>query len=245
MGDFVWFITLNDNFVNIIDNDKKINLKVSNCCFANKYNDVFYFLNGSYLFSFYKKREIHKFYMLDKTSNKFIIDNKIYVSGEDSGSIYVYDFDGNILNSIKLGEHISDFSIKENFLYVITYHDNYLIKTDMKKIYKTNTDYTPQQIIVDKYIYVLSNNENYSYISQYDFNLKKIKRIKFLRQIGNIFKYNNKIIYNGSDYNLILNINLNILSYKKSTGESLCRFSDIPIFESGKKFDIINNIIYP
>ncbi len=241
----MWFAKLTDKnvTVNIDGNVQQFNIE--NCCYIQKTDNIFYFLNGKYLYLIFNKRTVRKIPMIDISSNKFIINEKIYVSGEESGAIFVYDSLGNALESFTLGEHVSDFDIDKKSIYAITYHDNSIIKTDFNLSLKIQINSAPQRIIVDKFIYVLSHDGFLTYISQYNKNLKLIKSISFQRQIGNLYKFFDKIVFNGSNYNYILSTNLNIISIKKSTGENLCRFSDIPIFESEKKLDIINNIIYP
>lgn len=180
-------------------------------------------------------------------NDKTLINNdRIYISSEDSGSILIYDFSGNLLFSIKFGEHISDFIISDNFMYVITYQDNFLIKSTLSEtINKIPLNDFPQRILYKKFLYVLLNNEYFSYIKLFDSDLNFIKEIKFERQIGDLYCFQNKLIFNGEDYNYILSENLTLISQKNSTGKILCKFSDYPIFESGERLDIINNIIYP
>ncbi len=244
MGDYVWFAEIYDEKTIINDKNKTMTY-LKKCTAICKENKMFYLLLNDKVIII--NELIYKeFFTLDNTSNKICVDKKIFVSGEDSGAISIYNYDGQILNTIKIGEHISDFFVINDFIYAITYHDNFFIKTTDKMILKkVILNNFPEKIIKGKYIYILLNNAYYSFIKMFDFDLNLIKEIYFKRQIGDIFLYKNKIIFNGEDYNYILTENLTLISQKNSTGKFLCRFSDYPILETKERFGIINNIIYP
>ncbi len=246
MGDFVWFAKIYDDSV-LLNIDKKEHfIRVKNCCYIKKNNENFYLLCHDKVWCFSEK--IYKnFFVVNSDSNVVKVKNKIYISGEDTGCIYVYDFNGELCTLTKLGEHIADFEILDDCIYGITYNDNILIKTNFKeKNSSIFLDMVPQRIIIKKYIYLLLNDGYYSAIKMLDTDLNMLKFIPFERQIGDLFFYYDKIIFSGTEYNYILSENLTLLSKKKSTGEILCRFSDMPIFENTKNaLDIVNNIIYP
>ena len=244
MGGYVWFAKLyKDKTVINFNGTEIIYPRKSNAVF-NK-NSSFYLLDNDriIIYNNYFNKEI---LTLDNSSNQIFIDDKIYVSGEDSGAVSTYTLNGKILDTIKFGEHISDFVVFDKYLYVLTYHDNFLIKANSKKINnKIKLNYFPQRILKRNYIYVLLNNEFYSFIKMFDYDLNFIKSIRFKRQIGDIFIFKNKIVFNGDEYNYILNENLTLISQKNSTGKFLCKCSDIPILEDNKILDVINNVIYP
>lgn len=243
----MWFADLFEDKIILTINKEKCEYNILNCCFVTIKNTLIYFLCEGKIFVYSNNKELYSFSVIDSFSNKLIVKDNIYVSGEDTGCISAYDLKGNIIKTVKMGEHLADFDIFNNFIFAITYNDNFLIKTNFydysKRIILQNI---PQKIIIKNYVYILLNDENYSYIKMYNFNLDELKTISFQRQIGDIFLFDNRIIFNGLDFNYILSENLNILSQKRSTGEFLCKFSDIPIFEkTNKRFDLINNIIYP
>lgn len=243
----MWFADLYNDKVNLNVGKNQYMYNVPECCSMDINEGKIYFLCQNKVYVYSDKVLLHSFFTLDQSSNKIIVDNDIFVSGEDSGCISVYNLNGEVIKNVKFGEHISDFSIFDNFVYAVTYNDNFLCKTDMLKYdRKIMLDATPQKIILKEFLYLLLNDENNSTIKMFNFELQELKSIKFKRQEGNIFSFYNKIIFNGSEYNYILSKKLNILSQKKSTGEFLCEFSDIPIINKKKKvFDVINNIIYP
>ncbi len=242
----MWFAEIYNDRVLLNVNKKENFIKIKNCCYITEYNHIFYLLSCDNVLCASEK--IHKkFFVVNSDSNVVKVKNKIYISGEDTGCIYVYDFNGELCTITKLGEHIADFEILDDCIYGITYNDNILIKTDFKE--KNNRiflDMVPQRIIIKKHIYLLLNDGYYSAIKMLDTDLNILKFILFERQIGDLFFYYDKIIFSGTEYNYILSENLTLLSKKKSTGEILCRFSDIPIFEKTKGvLDTVNNIIYP
>lgn len=244
MGDYVWFVKFYNDKTVINVNNKKIIYK-SKCQEVLKINNKIYLLSNGKI-TINDECSDMNFFVIDTSSNHIFVDEKIYVSGEDTGIISVYDLKGELSNTIKLGEHISDFTVFNNHIYAITYHDNFLIKSTSdiinKKVVLENF---PQRILVKKYVYVLLNSEFYSFIKLFDYNLNLIKSICFKRQIGDLYSFKNKIIFNGDEKNYILTENLTLISQKNSTGKSLCKFSNIPIFEDNMMLDVINNIIYP
>ena len=241
----MWAADLYKDKVLLKINSNNYTIKINNCCAVTGKNRYYYFLCSDKVLV-WNNKFINKFSVIDKFSNNIIVSDKIYVSGEDAGSISIYNFDGSIEKSVNIGEHIADFKINDNYIFAITYNDNFLIKTNFTEINKISLDYSPQRIILNDYIYVLLNDENFSFIRMYDINFVLMKTIKLKRQIGDIFLFYNKIIFNGSDFNYVFTKKLTLISQKNSTGDFLCRFSDIPIFEKTTKiFDVINNIIYP
>ena len=242
----MWFAKIFDDSVLLNIDKKERYIRIKNCCYITKYNDVFYLLCHDNVLCFSEKSN-KMFFSVDSDSNVIKVENNIYISGEDTGCIYIYNFNGELCSLTKIGEHLADFEVFDDFVYGITYNDNILIKTDLKEKYKKIfLDMVPQRIIVKKYIYLLLNDGYYSVIKMLDTDLNIRKFILFERQIGDLFFYFDKIIFSGTEYNYILSENLTILSKKKSTGEILCRFGDIPIFEKSKGIlDTVNNIIYP
>ena len=236
MGDFVYF----GRFFDIKNNIYK---GKTNEIFK-KYNRIYFLINGR--IAIVDKNSYNEFIIPDSSPNHIFVDEKIYVSGEDTGSIYIYSLNGELLNSIKLGEHISDFFVKDQVIYGITYHDNFLVKSTINKnVKKITLDDFPQRIFIKKHIYVLLNNELYSSIRMFDNNLDFIKSIYFKRQVGDLFYINNKIIFNGDEYNYILTENLILISQKNSSGRILHNTDKKLISEDNMVLDIINNIIYP
>jgi hypothetical protein len=151
----------------------------------------------------------------------------IYEADVDSGTLYQYNTKGIIQQSIKLGEHISDYCVCGNEIYVITYLDNRLILLyDFYVNKEVELDFVPQSIIADEYIYVLLNDGFYSVIQQYDRNVKLLKNIKTPRQIGDIFLHNDKLIFNGLNYTYVFNKTLNVYYIKKAQANAC---ADIPI----------------
>ena len=242
----MWFAEIYNDGVLLNVNKREYFIKIKNCCYITKYNDIFYLLSRGNVLCISEK--IHKnFFVANCDSNVIKVKNKIYISGEDTGCIYIYNLNGELCGLTKLGEHLADFEIINDNIYGITYNDNFLVKTNFEEENKKIIlDMTPQRIIIKNYIYLLLNDGYYSVIKMFDDDLNILKIISFERQIGDLFFYYDKIIFSGTEYNYILSENLTLLSKKKSTGEILCRFSDIPILEKTKGvLDTVNNIIYP
>jgi len=244
----VWFADIKNDSVFLFDNGKNLEIKIKNCVCALKQEDCYFLLNGKKLICLDKKGNIiFDVNTVDRTSDNIKISDNIYVSGHDTGFLYKYDFSGNLIEGTKAGEHISDFATDINHTYVLTYHENKLILLEnFKRVNEISFKLTLQNIIKEKYIYLLAHNGYISKIYMLNTELEVLKELEFPRQIGELFLFKNKLIFSGIDYNAVFTKNLHILSIKKSTGKILCRFADEPIyiFEKPYKYDLINNITY-
>ncbi len=241
----MWYAIIKNDYVEFYLNNIKTIYPIKNCRCVAYYNEIIYFLTDYELFAYNKSSLIFKRSTIEKYCDKIIVCDYIYISGNDSGTIYKYDLLGNIIESIKIGEHISDFEINKN-IYILSYFDYKLtVLSDfkiLKVIYFSNY---PENIIVQDKIYLLMRNEFYSYIYMFDNNLTLFKKVKIKGQIAKLKAFNNKIIFDGDEQRCIFNENLTVLSNKKSTGVNLCDFGNYPIFYNKEYLDIYNNIIYP
>ena len=210
----------------------------------------FYFLNDSTVFCYDDKmRLLFRTYSVQKSCNRIYADSFfIYTSSPDTGTVYQYNLEGVLLRSIRVGEHICDFTAEGEVLYAVSYHDNKLFQIkNMEIVQETVLDEMPQTVIFSDFIYILLNNEFYSNIEMFDAQMTLNKKIKMPRQIGELFLREQKLIFSGYEINYVLDKNLNFISIKKSTGKILCRDSDMLIYceDPIQKFDPVNNITYP
>lgn len=247
MGDYVWFADLYEEKVLLYVDGNEYYLNICNCCSVARKGDFFYFLCFNEVLIYKLNVFIGKFSTVDMYSNNIIVGDKIYISGEETGCISLYDFNGNLELTMKIGEHIADFCVLDGNIYAITYNDNFLVKTDLSNNYKKIIFLnTPQRIIVNNKIYVILNDEYFTTIKMLDVDFNELKKITFKRQLYDLVYFNKKIILYGEEFTCVLNENLNILWQKNSTGESLCRFGNIPVLKNTKNFfDITNNVKYP
>ncbi len=244
----MWYARLLDQYVEININNRIYIFPVKNCSSIYLYDRFIYLINIDTVYCYQNDRLIFIRKLISTDSSKIICNNNIYISDNDAGTIYKYNSKGYIIKSQKIGEHISDFIINDSIIYSVIYHENKIVKSDMNKIInEVEIINFPQMIINDDaHLYILAHNQFYSYIYLIDKEFNTLKEVSFLRQLGRIYIYQNKIIFNGTDFNYILNKNLNIISQRKSTGNILCQFGNIPVFENGKMMlDVVNNIIYP
>lgn len=242
----MWYAHIKDEYVEVYENGNKHIYQVKKCRSMCKKQEIFCFLTDLSIYMYKNKKLIFKVNSIEEHCDKITVNKNIYVSGNDSGTMYKYNLNGEILESIKIGEHISDFCLSNDYLYILSYFNNKLSALKDFNISKEIFfSVTPQSIIVNKFIYVLLNDAYYSYIYMYSLDFNIIKKFKTSRQIGNIYCFNNKILFEGNEYRFVFNENLNIQSIKKSTDIKLCRFSDYPICNNNHFLDICNNIIYP
>ncbi len=242
----MWYAYIKNNYVEIYLNKIKHIYSVKKCRSIYYKNGIFYFLNDSSIYAYKNNKLLFSVKTIEKYCEKIIVNKNIYISGNDSGTIYKYNLSGEISESIKIGEHISDFCLSDDNLFVLSYFNNKLTALKNLNIYKEIFfSKTPQNIIVNDYIYVLLNDGYFSYVYMYTKELFLVKKFKITRQIGNIYCFKDKIIFDGNDYRYIFSKNLSIISIKKSTGINLCKYSDFPMCENNQILDIYNNIIYP
>ena len=242
----MWSANIFEDFVIVYINNIKHKFFIKNCRSVYVFRNYIYFLTDFFIIAYKNNSMIFKINSIENYCDKILVNEYIYVSGNDSGTMYKYNVNGKILESIKIGEHISDFFTVNNNIYVLSYFNNKLTVLNnfniTKKLYFSKF---PQRILCNKYIYILFNDGFYNYIYMYSLKFTIIKKVKIKFQIGELFCFNNKLIYDGDDYRIIFNENLNIESIKKSTGFKLCKFSNYPICENNKILDVYNNIIYP
>jgi hypothetical protein len=154
--------------------------------------------------------------------------DKVYVSNVDSGMMYECDEYGRINKCIKIGEHISDFDILDNIIYVISYFDNKI--TLVKDFYISKTvqlQFVPQKIIVKEYVYILLNDGYCGLIQMYTLELEYIKTVRLMNQVGELKYVINKLIFYGFDYTYIFSKTLNTYDIRKCTGKNLCIFDHL------------------
>ncbi len=233
-------------YIKILCNDEEIILNLKNGRDVKFYNGNLYVLTDQNLFKLNKNKEVFKSATMSHDCSAMAISEKeIFVIGTDTGTLYSFSHLGEAKKWIHLGEHIADVAILGNNVVCATFHENKLLLINEMKILEwTQLEYTPQRIRCAESIYILSHDGFFSVITMFNAELNKIAEIKFERQIGDIFLFGERIVFNGVNYNYVLDCNLKAISAKKSTGELLCRFSDEPLTESGKKFDWYNNLIY-
>ena len=242
----MWYGIITKNHVYVFINNIKYTYNVSNCRYICIHNGIIYLLTDSYITAYKDHKCLFKKNTIEKYCEKIIVDDFIYISGNDSGTIYKYDHNGIILESIKIGEHISDFTIFNKNLYVLAYFNNKLtVLNNFNVVNEIYFSKYPHSIICDNEIYIVLLDEFYLYIYKYSLSLTLIKKIKTKNQIANFFSFEKSLIIDGTEQRMILNRNLNFQSIKKSTGINLCKFSNYPVLENKKYLDIYNNIIFP
>ena len=241
----MWYSDIKKDYVEFYLNNQKIIYPILNCRYIDFYNNTIYFLTDSEIFAYKDKQLIFKKATIEKYCEKIIVRDYIYVSGNDSGTIYKYNLYGDIIESIKIGEHISDFKINDN-IYVLSYFDykitllsNFKIK---KVIYFSKY---PENIIVKNNVYVLMRSEHDLFIYMFNKKLVFLRKIRLKGQIAKLKLFDNKIIFDGDEDRIIFNENLTVLSHKKSTGINLCDLSNYPVCYNKQYLDIYNNTIYP
>lgn len=241
----MWYVLIKKDYVEFYLNNIKTVYPVNNCRSVDVNNEIIYFLSDTFVCAYKGERLLFNKATVENYCDKIVVKDYIYICGTDSGTLYKYDLCGNIIESIKIGEHISDFEIKEN-IYVLSYFDYKLTVLNdfkiLKVIYFSNY---PENIIVQDKIYLLMRNEFYSCIYMFDNNFTLLKKVKLKGQIAKLKNFNNKIIFDGDDERIVFNENLTILSNKKSTGINLCNFSNYPVCYKNMYLDIFNNVIYP
>ena len=205
-------------------------------------------IRDEYIYLFVNDKFYKKVSLIDKSADKIALGDKIYVSGKDTGCIFVYDYNLKINCSLKIGEHISDVKYKDGCLFVLVFNENRIYKVFDEKIisYFEFNEY-PQTVIINNSVFVLTCDGWHNYIYMFDFSLNLIKNVKMSRQIGDIYEIFHKIVYLGEDKNYVFNRNLNLMSNKKSTGRNiLCKCNNYPVFLEGSgMFDVWNNVTYP
>lgn len=241
----MWYAIIKKEFVEVYKNNVKSIYPIKNCRCVTLKNDLIYFLTDTFIFVYKNKHLLLKKTTIEKYCDKIMVCDYIYVSGNDSGTLYKYDLCGDIIESIKIGEHISDFQINEN-IYVLSYFDYKLSVLNDFKIKKViYFSKYPENIIVKNNVYLLMRNEYNLYVYMFNKNLNFLKKIKFQGQIAKLKAFNKKIIFDGDDERIIFNENLTVLSNKKSTGANLCDFSNYPVCYNKQFLDIYSNTIYP
>lgn len=241
----MWYAIIKDDYVELYLNNIKTIYPIKNCRSITVSNETIYFLTDTSVCAYKGRSLLFKKITIEKFCEKIIVCDYIYVSGNDSGTLYKYDLRGDIIESIKIGEHISDFDINKN-IYVLSYFDYKLTVLNDLKIKKViYFSKYPENIIIKNNIYLLMRNEYNSYVYILNKNLIMLKKIKLNGQIAKLKIFNNKIIFDGDEQRIIFNENLTVLSNKKSTGVNLCDFSNYPICNNKEHLDIYNNIIYP
>ncbi len=179
--------------------------------------------------------EIFSFPTLSRNCERICVGDRIYISDDDSGTLFTYAPDGKIISGEKMGEHIGDISLSSD-LFAVTYHDNKLIRHGKKE---TTLEFTPQTVIADENVYILMNDGFYTYIEMRNTELEMLRRIKMPRQIGELRRFGNKTVFGGNEFYYIFDFKLKNPIIKKGTGSLLCRASSEPVLETGEKVDIM------
>lgn len=241
----MWYAIIKKDYVEFYLNNIKTIYSIKNCRYVTVNNKIIYFLTDTFIYAYIDKKLLFKKIIVEKYCDKIIVNDYIYISGTDSGTLYKYDLFGEIIESIKIGEHISDFDINEN-IYVLSYFDYKLTVLRDFKIKKViYFSKCPENIIVKNNMYFLMRSEYNSFVYMFNKKYNFLKKVKLKGQIAKLKDFNDKIIFDGDDERIVFNENLTILSNKKSTGINLCNFSNYPVCYNKKYLDIFNNVIYP
>lgn len=241
----MWYAIIKKDYVEFYLNNIKTIYSIKNCRYVTVNNKIIYFLTDTFIYAYIDKKLLFKKITVEKYCDKIIVNDYIYISGTESGTLYKYDLFGEIIESIKIGEHISDFDINEN-IYVLSYFDYKLTVLRDFKIKKViYFSKYPENIIIKDKLYLLMRSEYNSFIYKFNKNLVLIKKVKLKGQIAKLKSFNDKIIFDGDEQRIIFNDRLTFLSNKKSTGVNLCDLSNYPICNNKEYIDIYNNIIYP
>ncbi|GEM_PF-4348030 len=246
----MWYAKKGAYEVFVFLNGKTFLLPIERCKSIFYTENKFYFLCENDIRCYDENfRFLFQTYNVERNCNRIYVDRYfIYTSSPDTGAVYQYALNGTLLQSVRAGEHVGDFTLAGEALYTVSYHDNKLFQIKNMEIVKdVFLDEMPQTVLFDKNIFVLLNNEFYSCIELFNDQLELIKKISMPRQIGELFLWKNKLVFCGCELNYVLDENLKFLSIKKSTGKLLCRYSDDLLYcdDMVRKFDPINNLSYP
>lgn len=248
----MWYAKKNAHEVLLYINGKTKILPMERCKVIFYAENKFYLLNEQHIRCYDENfRFLFQTYTIEKSCNRLYAGQHIYLSSPDTGAIYQYSLNGTLLQSVRAGEHVCDFAVKEpeETVYTVSYHDNKIFQINQMKVEReAQLEQMPQKILYKNgVIYLLLNDAFYSYILQLNEEFKVLQKVKMPRQIGDLYWKNQRLVFCGYERNYILDRNLKILSIKKSTGKLLCRYSDELLYTGDTifLFDAVNNLSYP
>lgn len=107
--------------------------------------------------------------VLENAEYLAVDENRLYLAGQESGHIFVYDWSGQIRESVAVGEHLTGLALLNGRIFTISYHDNRLFRLEDLCVSKTvNLPATPEKLLLfHDCPLVLCHDGFYSYLALY------------------------------------------------------------------------------
>ena len=146
-------------------------------------------------------------------------EKRLYLAGQESGNIFVYDWYGQLSESVAVGEHLTGLALSNRHLYTISYHDNRLFYLDDLQIVSVvDLPAAPEQLMIfNGCPVVLCHDGFYSYLASYSFDLRLRHAVILERSLWKMKPRDGSLILQNEKISLFFNECLTLWKHKKRT----------------------------